>query len=121
MLEQDQGPGETPFVGAVLVVLCVGLALASVWLLILTVSLHRLRCRYGEPVFQRLRNGRFRFTWGVPQALDRARRNQQLGIASDPHPSQPELVQVDVEPRHGGHQPGRRDPRFDHSPRRPNH
>lgn len=121
MLEQDQGPGATPFVGALLAVLCVGLALASVWLLILTVSLHRLRCRYGEPVFQRLRNGRLRFTWGVPQALDRARRNQQLGIASDSHPSRPALAQVDVEPRHAGHQPGQRDPRFGHSPRRPNH
>jgi len=121
MLEQDQGPGVTPFVGALLAVLCVGLALTSVWLLILTVSLHRLRCRYGEPVFQRLRDGRLRFTWGVPQALARARRNQQPDIASDPCPNQPALVQGDVESRHADHQPGQRDPRFDHLPRRPSH
>jgi len=52
-----------------------------VWVIALTVVLwHRCRqpwCDDGRPVYQRRRNGRIRFSWGVHQALGQAQRQHR--------------------------------------------
>lgn len=56
------------------------------WLIVLTMVV-TTRCRMdGKPVFTRLRNGRVRFTWGIPQLLGYAQhRAEQLHCTGRGH------------------------------------
>lgn len=60
-----------------MILLWATLAGCVLWLIVLTVVV-AVRCRRdGEPVFTRLRNGRVRFTWGIPQLLWHAQRRAE--------------------------------------------
>jgi len=63
------------------VVQAVATGVLLVWVRVLTVVLwHRCRqpwCDDGRPVYQRLPNGRIRFSWGVHQALGQAQRQHR--------------------------------------------
>ena len=45
--------------------------LVLVWLILLTCAVCHLRTRAGEPIYQRLDNGRVRFTWAIAQTFHR--------------------------------------------------
>jgi hypothetical protein len=63
------------------VVQAIATGVLLLWVGVLTVVLwHRCRqpwCDDGRPVYQRLRNGRIRFSWGVHQALGQAQRRHR--------------------------------------------
>jgi hypothetical protein len=71
------------------------------WLIVLTVVVIT-RCRmYGTPVFKRLRNGRVRFTWGIPQLLGYAQwQAEQLHCTSRGHITVSELQAREQTPKH---------------------